>query len=165
MIDSGVSGFSRDEKVQNLPASRSSSELSAHQMAPAGVIAHSSPHAGVVAHSSLRTRADGRRQFSKSSPLRSRLVARCRFLMSYSFADQVLAQLDLLKNIHDVPQGLFKDGGALAGVVAHSSHRQSQAGQAYPASSRQARAPSRSNRQLHPRCRRVTLKGSQGTTA
>ena len=33
VIDSGVSGFSRDEKVQNLPARRSSSELSAHQMA------------------------------------------------------------------------------------------------------------------------------------
>ena len=32
--------FSRSAKVQKLPASRSSSELSAHQMAPSGVIAH-----------------------------------------------------------------------------------------------------------------------------
>ena len=62
-------------RVQNLPASRSSFELSAQQMAPAGVIAHSSPHAGVIARSSLRTQADGRRQLSKSSPLRSRHAA------------------------------------------------------------------------------------------
>ena len=32
--------FSRSAKVQKLPASRSSSELSAHEMAPSGVIAH-----------------------------------------------------------------------------------------------------------------------------
>ena len=35
-----VGRFSRSAKVQKLPASRSSSELSAHQMAPSGVIAH-----------------------------------------------------------------------------------------------------------------------------
>ena len=35
-----VGRFSRSAKVQQLPASRSSSELSAHQMAPGGVIAH-----------------------------------------------------------------------------------------------------------------------------
>ena len=35
--DPEFSRFSRDEKVQKLPASRSSSELSAHQMVPAGV--------------------------------------------------------------------------------------------------------------------------------
>ena len=34
------SGFSRDEKVQKIPASLISSELSAHQMALGGVIAH-----------------------------------------------------------------------------------------------------------------------------
>ena len=40
---SGVSGFFgifRARKVQNFTASFSSSELSAHQMAPGGVIAH-----------------------------------------------------------------------------------------------------------------------------
>ena len=47
--------FSMVERTVIDPASGGSSELSAHQMAPAGVIAHSSPHAGVVAHSSLRT--------------------------------------------------------------------------------------------------------------
>ena len=36
--------ISRDEKVQELPASLIASELSAHQIAPGGVIAHSSPH-------------------------------------------------------------------------------------------------------------------------
>ena len=35
-----VGRFSRSAKVQKLPTSRSSSELSAHQMAPSGVIAH-----------------------------------------------------------------------------------------------------------------------------
>ena len=35
-----VGRFSRSAKVQKLPASRSSSELSAHQTAPSGVIAH-----------------------------------------------------------------------------------------------------------------------------
>ena len=39
-------------KVQKMPASSISSELRAHQMAPAGVVAHSSTPAGVVAHSS-----------------------------------------------------------------------------------------------------------------
>ena len=35
-----VGHFSRSAKVQELPASPSSSELSAHRMAPGGVIAH-----------------------------------------------------------------------------------------------------------------------------
>ena len=45
-INGSLSGFSgflwifRARKVQNFPASFSSSELSAHQMAPSGVIAH-----------------------------------------------------------------------------------------------------------------------------
>ena len=92
----GFFGFLQLGKVQNFPASFSSSELSAHQMAPTGVTAHSSPIAGVVAHSSLRTRADGHWQFSESSPSRSRLVAWCRLLMSCSFTKQVLAQFDSL---------------------------------------------------------------------
>ena len=39
-------------QVAGVHAHFKSSELNAHQMAPAGVIAHSSPHAGVIAHSS-----------------------------------------------------------------------------------------------------------------
>ena len=39
-----IFGFFQLGKVQNFPAGFSSSELSAHQMAPSGVIAHSSSH-------------------------------------------------------------------------------------------------------------------------
>ena len=127
MIDSGVSGFSRDEKVQNLPASRSSSELSAHQMAPAGV-----SHRAYELNMPESSRTSSHRQSQAGHGLRRcqavkneihrgplyvpdslpQSVASC---MSYSFADQVLAQLDLLKqHSPDVPQGPFKDGGAFA---------------------------------------------------
>ena len=63
----------------------------------------------------------------------------------------------------DVPQGPSKDGGSPAGVVARyeSTCQRQSSSQAYPSlkACQAARAPSRSNRQLHPHCRRVSSKG------
>ena len=50
-LDSGIFRILRDEKVQKLPARLISSELSAHQMSPSGVLRTS----GVVPHSSSWT--------------------------------------------------------------------------------------------------------------
>ena len=61
-----VGRFSRSAKVQELPASRSSSELSAHQMTPSGVIAHWRGHRALEPmeiFSSVQRRA-------RSTPLR-----------------------------------------------------------------------------------------------